>query len=106
MPDMYHACVAILVCLTRMRIPMSMSHVHPHVHPVSVYQNQQHEWRVQRHYQGRVKAVILDWAGTVLDCGTYIDVCGSRLVRVAWLTGATCRDAPHLVRTSCVYIHV
>lgn len=36
-----------------------------------VWQNQQHEWRTHRTYQGQVKAVILDWAGTVLDCGVY-----------------------------------
>ena len=27
--------------------------------------------RMVRHYQGNVKGVILDWAGTVLDCGVY-----------------------------------
>lgn len=36
-----------------------------------VWQNRQHEWRTIRKYQGQVKAVILDWAGTVLDCGVY-----------------------------------
>lgn len=36
-----------------------------------VFQNRLHEWRVTRRYQGRVKAVILDWAGTVFDCGVF-----------------------------------
>jgi len=36
-----------------------------------VWQNRSHEWRVTRRYQGQVKAVILDWAGTVLDSGVY-----------------------------------
>lgn len=36
-----------------------------------IWQNSQHEWRVIRRYQGQIKAVILDWAGTVLDCGVY-----------------------------------
>lgn len=26
---------------------------------------------MRHHYQGKVKGVILDWAGTVLDCGVY-----------------------------------
>jgi len=36
-----------------------------------VWQNRRHEWRTQRRYQGQVKGVILDWAGTVLDSGVY-----------------------------------
>lgn len=36
-----------------------------------VWQNKLHEWRMVRKYQGQVKAVVLDWAGTVLDCGVY-----------------------------------
>lgn len=36
-----------------------------------VWQNRQHEWRTVRKYQGPVRAVILDWAGTVLDSGVY-----------------------------------
>jgi len=35
------------------------------------YQNQKHVFRYDRSYRGEVKAVILDWAGTVLDCGVY-----------------------------------
>jgi len=34
-----------------------------------VYQNSMQQWHVRRRYTGRLKAVILDWAGTVLDCG-------------------------------------
>jgi len=30
-----------------------------------------HQYRMVRRYQGRLKGVILDWAGTVLDCGVY-----------------------------------
>lgn len=30
-----------------------------------------HEFRYERRYQGKIKGVILDWAGTVLDCGVY-----------------------------------
>ena len=41
-----------------------------------VWQNQQHEWRTHRIYQGQVKAVILDWAGTVLDSGVYSPAVG------------------------------
>eukprot|EP00823_Brevimastigomonas_motovehiculus_P002646 TRINITY_DN1594_c1_g1_i1.p1 TRINITY_DN1594_c1_g1~~TRINITY_DN1594_c1_g1_i1.p1 ORF type:complete len:342 (-),score=23.62 TRINITY_DN1594_c1_g1_i1:165-1190(-) len=36
-----------------------------------VYQNRFQEYRMIRRYQGVVKAVILDWAGTVMDCGVY-----------------------------------
>lgn len=36
-----------------------------------VWQNRRHDWRIRRTYQGQVKAVILDWAGTVLDSGVY-----------------------------------
>jgi len=36
-----------------------------------VFQNQMHPFRMIRRYQGKVKGVILDWAGTVLDCGVY-----------------------------------
>jgi len=37
----------------------------------SVWQNPSHQWKVTRRYQGHIKSVILDWAGTVLDCGVY-----------------------------------
>lgn len=37
----------------------------------SLLQNPRTEYRSVRKYQGKVKAVILDWAGTVLDCGVY-----------------------------------
>lgn len=30
-----------------------------------------HQFRYERRYQGKIKGVILDWAGTVLDCGVY-----------------------------------
>lgn len=43
-----------------------------------VWQNQQHEWRTHRIYQGQVKAVILDWAGTVLDSGVYSPAVGQK----------------------------
>ena len=33
--------------------------------------NPRTEYRTIYKYQGKVKAVILDWAGTVLDCGVY-----------------------------------
>jgi phosphonoacetaldehyde hydrolase len=36
-----------------------------------VFQNKMHHYRMIRRYQGQVKGVILDWAGTVLDCGVY-----------------------------------
>jgi phosphonoacetaldehyde hydrolase len=36
-----------------------------------VFQNSMAEYRMIRRYQGKVKGVILDWAGTVLDCGVY-----------------------------------
>jgi len=36
-----------------------------------VWQNRQHQWRTIRRYQGQVKAIILDWAGTVIDCGVF-----------------------------------
>jgi phosphonoacetaldehyde hydrolase len=29
------------------------------------------EFRYERRYQGKIKGVILDWAGTTLDCGVY-----------------------------------
>ena len=37
----------------------------------SVLKNPRSEYRMVRHYQGKVKGVILDWAGTVMDCGVY-----------------------------------
>lgn len=33
--------------------------------------NPRTEFRTTLHYQGKIKGVILDWAGTVLDCGVY-----------------------------------
>jgi phosphonoacetaldehyde hydrolase len=36
-----------------------------------VFRNRAYEFRVTRRYIGPVKAVILDWAGTVIDCGVY-----------------------------------
>ncbi|KXJ26062.1 uncharacterized protein LOC110242761 [Exaiptasia diaphana] len=33
--------------------------------------NPRTEYRMVRKYQGRLKACILDWAGTVVDCGVY-----------------------------------
>lgn len=33
--------------------------------------NPRTEYRITHQYQGKVKAVILDWAGTVVDCGVY-----------------------------------
>ena len=33
--------------------------------------NPRTEFRTVHKYQGKLKAVILDWAGTVLDCGVY-----------------------------------
>ena len=33
--------------------------------------NPRTEYRITHHYQGRIKGVILDWAGTVVDCGVY-----------------------------------
>eukprot|EP01083_Nonionella_stella_P077396 211346_1 len=42
-------------------------------HQVSstIFQNPSHEFRSPRLYQGRIRAVILDWAGTVLDYGVF-----------------------------------
>ena len=37
----------------------------------AVLQNPRSEYRCVRRYQGKIKAVILDWAGTVLDYGVY-----------------------------------
>ena len=37
----------------------------------SLLKNPRSEYRMVRRYQGKVKAVVLDWAGTVLDCGVY-----------------------------------
>jgi phosphonoacetaldehyde hydrolase len=37
----------------------------------SLLANPRTEYRNIRVYQGKIKAVILDWAGTVLDCGVY-----------------------------------
>jgi len=39
--------------------------------PGSLLVNPRTEYKTKYHYQGKVKAVILDWAGTVLDCGVY-----------------------------------
>lgn len=36
-----------------------------------VLTNSRTEYRTKLHYQGKIKGVILDWAGTVLDCGVY-----------------------------------
>jgi len=36
-----------------------------------IFINSQHEFRNKRIYQGPVRACVLDWAGTVLDCGVY-----------------------------------
>jgi len=36
-----------------------------------ILSNCRSEYRVKHHYQGKVKGVVLDWAGTVLDCGVY-----------------------------------
>ncbi|XP_062518396.1 phosphonoacetaldehyde hydrolase-like isoform X2 [Corticium candelabrum] len=49
------------------------NNVHTTLHQVegSLLQNPRSEYRCVRKYQGKVKAVILDWAGTVLDCGVY-----------------------------------
>ena len=33
--------------------------------------NPRTEYRTTHQYQGKLKGVILDWAGTVLDCGVY-----------------------------------
>lgn len=33
--------------------------------------NRRSEYRVSRRYQGLVKAVVFDWAGTVIDCGVF-----------------------------------
>lgn len=33
--------------------------------------NPRSEYRVIRRYHGKVKAVVLDWAGTVIDCGVF-----------------------------------
>ena len=33
--------------------------------------NPRSEYRMVRQYQGKIKGVILDWAGTVVDCGVY-----------------------------------
>ncbi|XP_076041229.1 phosphonoacetaldehyde hydrolase-like [Oratosquilla oratoria] len=30
-----------------------------------------HEYRVTRRYQGSIRAVVFDWAGTVIDCGVF-----------------------------------
>ena len=39
-----------------------------------VFRNIRHEYRVTRRYIGPVKGIILDWAGTVVDCGVYSPV--------------------------------
>ncbi|KAG0708499.1 Phosphonoacetaldehyde hydrolase-like protein [Chionoecetes opilio] len=33
--------------------------------------NPRSEYRMTRRYQGKVKAVVFDWAGTVIDCGVF-----------------------------------
>lgn len=40
-------------------------------HSGDILTNKRTEYRVKHHYQGKIKGVILDWAGTVLDCGVY-----------------------------------
>lgn len=40
-------------------------------HSGNVLTNCRTEYRVKHYYQGKVKGVVLDWAGTVLDCGVY-----------------------------------
>ena len=37
----------------------------------ALLKNPRSEYRMVRQYQGKIKAVILDWSGTVLDCGVY-----------------------------------
>lgn len=37
----------------------------------SLLSNPRTEFKTMHKYQGKIKAVILDWAGTVLDCGVY-----------------------------------
>ena len=37
----------------------------------NLLKNPRSEYRMVRKYQGKLKACILDWAGTVLDCGVY-----------------------------------
>ena len=37
----------------------------------SLLSNPRTEYKTVHKYQGKLKAVILDWAGTVLDCGVY-----------------------------------
>ncbi|CAH3043142.1 unnamed protein product [Porites lobata] len=37
----------------------------------AVLNNPRSEYRMVRQYRGKVKAVILDWSGTVIDCGVY-----------------------------------
>lgn len=37
----------------------------------SVLNNPRSEYRMVRHYKGKVKGVIFDWSGTVVDCGVY-----------------------------------
>jgi len=37
----------------------------------SVLKNPRSEYRMVCQYQGKIKGVILDWAGTVVDCGVY-----------------------------------
>lgn len=35
------------------------------------FQNPMMTYRVSRHYLGKVKLVVFDWAGTVIDCGVF-----------------------------------
>uniref|UniRef100_A0A914XI92 Phosphonoacetaldehyde hydrolase n=1 Tax=Plectus sambesii TaxID=2011161 RepID=A0A914XI92_9BILA len=38
---------------------------------MSVWTNNRYEYRQIRRYHGSVKAVVFDWAGTVVDCGVF-----------------------------------
>lgn len=40
-------------------------------HSGDILTNCRSQYRIKHHYQGKIKGVILDWAGTVLDCGVY-----------------------------------
>lgn len=37
----------------------------------SILSNSRTEYKTRYQYQGKLKAVIFDWAGTVIDCGVY-----------------------------------
>jgi len=49
----------------------SDKHVVQRMISTETFVNPKHEFRSKRIYQGPVRAVVLDWAGTVLDCGVY-----------------------------------